>query len=96
LAAGAAGHWEGRVAQAYDDLVQRQAHHLGGGLCDDGVAAGADVGHVRLDRDHSAVIEPHPGGGLAVDVAGVGGRAAAERHRLGPSQIARRLYLEFH
>ena len=37
-----------------DDLVERHAHHLGGGLRDDRVAAGADVGHVGLDR-HDAV-----------------------------------------
>jgi len=40
-------------------LLERHAHHLGRGLADDGVAAGADVGHVGLDRDHAAIVEPH-------------------------------------
>ena len=35
-------------------LSSEHAHHLGGGLRDDGVAAGADVGHVGLDRHHAA------------------------------------------
>jgi len=39
--------------------VQRQAHHLGRRLGDDGVAAGTDVGHVGLDRDDAAIVEPH-------------------------------------
>ena len=49
-----ARHREGRIAEPHDDLVERHAHHLGRGLRDDGVAAGADVGHVGLDR-HDAV-----------------------------------------
>ena len=40
------------------DLLERHAHHLGRGLRDDRVAAGADVGHVGLDRDDAVAVEP--------------------------------------
>ncbi|NGO51658.1 hypothetical protein G6N73_10785 [Mesorhizobium camelthorni] len=39
-------------------MIERHAHHLGRGLGDDGVAAGADIGHVGLDRHHAAIVEP--------------------------------------
>ena len=60
LPARARRHRIGRIAQAHGDPVERHAHHLGRGLGDDRVGAGADVGHVGLDRDEAAGIEPDP------------------------------------
>jgi hypothetical protein len=53
-------HRKGRVAQPHHHLVERHAHHLGRGLGDDRVAAGADVGHVGFDRHDAAAVEPDP------------------------------------
>jgi hypothetical protein len=53
-------HGEVGIAQPNDDLVERHAHHLGRGLRDDRVAAGADVGHVGLDGDDAlGGVQPH-------------------------------------
>jgi hypothetical protein len=57
LATGAARHGEARVTEAHDNPVDRNTHHLSGSLCDDGVAAGADVGHVGLDRHNPAPVD---------------------------------------
>ena len=53
LAARASRNREALIAQQHDYLFQRHAHHLSGGLRDDGVGAGADVGHVGLYRHHA-------------------------------------------
>ena len=74
LAAGARRDRVRRVAEAHRHLVERHAHRLGGGLRDDRVRAGADVGHVGLDSDRAAVVEPHARARLRHDVV-------AERRR---------------
>ena len=51
LAARARRYGKIGVAEPDRHLVERQAHHFRRGLGDDRVRAGADVGHVRLDRD---------------------------------------------
>ncbi len=63
-----------------EDLVERHSHHLGGGLGDDRVAAGADVGHVGLDRHPALAVEPDAGGRLRhLIVAERGGDAHADQ-----------------
>ena len=85
LAARAGRDREGRVAQLHRHLVQRDAHHLGGGLGDDRVAAGADVGHVGLDHDLAGLLQPHAGAGLHDEVVAEGRRHA---HADQPAAVA--------
>ena len=68
-----------------DDLVERHAHHLGRGLRDDRVAAGADVGHVGLDRDDAAAVEPHARRRLRDQVVAEGG---GDAHADQPAPVA--------
>ena len=59
LAAGSGRHGKAGIAELDHHLVERHAHHLRGGLADDGVAARADVRHVGFDGDDALVVETH-------------------------------------
>ena len=74
MPARAGRHREAAVAKQHDDLVERDAEHFGGGLRDDRVAAGADVGHVGGDRHHALAVDPDARARLHVHVV-------AERRR---------------
>jgi hypothetical protein len=84
-----------RVTEAHQHLLQRHAHHLGRGLGDDGVAAGADVGHIGLDRHDAALVEPHARRRLRQQVVAEGGcdarcRPASGRRAPGPAAACAR------
>ena len=55
---GARGNWKRRVAKANCHPIERHTHHFGGGLRDDGIGAGADIGHVDLDGYPAVHFEP--------------------------------------
>ncbi len=64
LATGTGRHREVRIAQTHHYIIETNAHHLGGGLRDDRVAAGADIGHVRFNNDLAITLQAHAGAGL--------------------------------
>ena len=59
LAARTRRRWKRGIAQLDDNLVERDAHHFCGGLRDNRIAAGADVGHVGFNGDDAFRIKPH-------------------------------------
>ena len=85
LAAGAGRGRKTRVADLDDHLLQRHAHGLGGDLGEDGVAAGADVGHALLQADRAVGLGAHGGLGGQQEVAADGGRHA---HADQPAAVA--------
>ena len=52
--------WEIGVAQVDQHPVHRQAEHLARDLADDGIGAGADIGHVGFDQRGAVGLERHP------------------------------------
>ena len=66
-----------KVAVAKDDahLRQRHAHHFRRGLGEDGIGAGADVGHVSFDGQMAVALQPDARGRLGQLVV-----AEARRH----------------
>ncbi|MNS75252.1 hypothetical protein D3C72_1087600 [compost metagenome] len=62
LAARPRRHGERGIPQPHDDFGQRHAQHFRGGLRDDGVAAGADVGHVGFHDDLAGCVQTHARG----------------------------------
>jgi hypothetical protein len=50
----------GKIAVSQPDghRFERHAHHLGGGLGQNGVGAGADIGHVGFHRQPSIALQP--------------------------------------
>ncbi len=87
LAARARRDWKGRIAEANLDTVERDTDHLGGGLRDDRVAAGSDVGHVGFDSYRPIAVEADACRGFFVEIVA---ERRGDAHADEPAPVARR------
>ncbi|MNI09352.1 hypothetical protein D3C73_624220 [compost metagenome] len=73
-------HRKSGVTKLYSHFIDTDAHHLGGGLGDDRVATGSDIGHIGLDGDNTTLIKPDPRPGRHDKIIAEGSRDTHADH----------------